>query len=268
VIGRRALPEEYVRFNTRWGSPGGLPEAAGASLGERLVAPKAEYGPFAYQLVSGTREFEYAWTYHAAQTFPGARVLDVGGGVGGLQFVFALEGCEVVNVDPMHEGADGWPSGHPSARFAIDIDTHDRVNQAFGTNVTIIPKLLQDADLTEESFDRVVCVSVIEHLPEKDAQEVMALIGRLLKPGGRFATTVDLFLDLKPFGVLTENFYGTNVDVAKLVAASGLELVEGDPRELFGFEEFDRDRIVEQLDDIMVSKRYPVVSQALVLQKA
>jgi SAM-dependent methyltransferase len=268
VIGRRALPEEYVKFNARWGAPGGLPAAASAPLGERLLQPKAEYGPFAYQLVSGTREFEYAWTFHEARTFPGARVLDVGGGVGGLQFVLALEGCDVVNVDPMHEGADGWPSGHPSARFAIDADTHDRVNAVFGTDVTLISKLVQDADLAEESFDRVVCVSVIEHLPEKDAREVMAHIGRLLKPGGLFATTIDLFLDLKPFGVLTENCYGTNVDVSSLVAASGLELVVGDQRELYGYPEFDRDRIVEQLDDVLVSKRYPVVSQALVLRKA
>ena len=265
MIGRRVMPDEYATFNARWGVPFGRPEASTASLVERLNRPKAEYGPFAFQLASGTRVFEYPWTFLTADVAPGHRVLDVGGCVGGLQFVFALSGCQVVNVDPLHEGADGWPSG--SARFAITPEVHDRINQAFGTDVQLIPKRLQDAALEESSFDRVVCVSVIEHLGDADARDAVAHIGRLLRPGGLFLTTIDLFLDLKPFGVLSQNGYGTNIDVAALIQASGLELVGGDRRELFGFPEFDRDRIVAQLDDILVAPRYPVVSQALVLRK-
>lgn len=265
MIGRRAMPDEYGEFNARWGVPFGRPEAGAASLVERLREPKAEYGPFAFQLASGTRTFEYPWTFLTADVAPGCRVLDVGGCVGGLQFVFALAGCRVVNVDPLHEGADGWPSG--SARFAISPEVHERINQALGTDVELIPKRLQDAGLADEAFDRVVCVSVIEHLDEADAHDAVAHIGRLLAPGGLFLTTIDLFLDLKPFGVLSRNGYGSNIDVAALVAASGLELVGGDPRELFGYDEFDRDRIVAQLDELLIAPRYPVVSQAIVLRK-
>jgi SAM-dependent methyltransferase len=259
------MPDEYATFNARWGVPFGLPEASTVSLVERLNRPRAEYGPFAFQLASGTRQFEYPWTFLTADVTPGCRVLDVGGCVGGLQFVLALAGCRVVNVDPLQESAAGWPSG--SSRFPITPEVHDRINQALGTDVTLIPKRLQDADLADASFDRVVCVSVIEHLGEAEARDTVAHIGRLLAPGGLFLTTIDLFLDLKPFGVLSRNGYGTNIDVAGLVRASGLELVGGDPRELFGFEEFDRDRIVAQLDELLVAPRYPVVAQTLVLRK-
>jgi SAM-dependent methyltransferase len=265
VIGRRKLPDGYVNFNQRWGAPHGRPAAGRVPLPDRLGEPRAEYGPFAFQIASGTRVFEYPWIYSMAGVTPGCRVLDAGGCVGGLQFVLAMQGCQVVNVDPFDEGGNGWPVG--SARHVVTPEHHERLNQLFRTDVQLITKRLQDADLPDGSFDRVVSVSVLEHLPQAEAQALVAQAGRLLAPGGLLLATVDLFLDLEPFGVLSSNCYGTNLDLAALVAGSGLELEFGDRRELFGFPEFDRDRIVAQLDDLLVAPRYPVVSQAIALRK-
>ena len=265
MIGRRVLPAKYVEFNESWGAPGGHPVAAPVRRDIRLAQPRAEYGPFAYQLASGTREFEYPWTFFAADTSPGTRVLDVGGCVGGLQFVFALEGCEVVNADPFDEDGAGWPSGRN--REPMTPELHARLNDLFGTDVRLVRSPVQDADLPDGSFDRAVCVSVLEHLGQARAESAAARIGQLLAPDGLFLTTIDLFLDLEPFGVLRRNLYGTNIDVAALVAASGLQLLSGDRRELFGFPEFDRDRLVSEVDDLLIAKHYPVVSQALVLRK-
>jgi len=263
VIGRQALPAEYQEFNGRWGAPFGLPAAMGAGLRQRHSNPLPEYGPFAFQIPSGTRIFEYPWSFFATKPGPGCRVLDVGGCVSGLQFVLALEGCQVVNVDPFEDGSEGWPLEYYSATPEL----HDRLNKVFGTDVELVTKRLQDASLAEGSFDRVVCISVLEHLAHVDGQDLVEYAGRLLAPGGLFVATIDLFLDVEPFGVLPRNSFGTNVDVAGLVANSGLELVEGDRRELYGFPEFDRDRVVAHLDELLISPRYPVVSQALVLQK-
>jgi 2-polyprenyl-3-methyl-5-hydroxy-6-metoxy-1,4-benzoquinol methylase len=263
VIGRRALPEKYEEFNTRWGVPFGLPPASGVQLKQRHDDPRAEYGPFAFQLHSGTRVFEYPWSYFAAATSPGCRVLDIGGCVGGLQFVFATEGCRVVNVDPFEEGSGGWPT----TRWPVGPDLHERLNQILGTDVELVRERVQDAGLAEGSFDRVTCLSVIEHLDQSDAEALVAHAGRLLAPGGLFVATIDLFLDLKPFGVLSRNCYGANVDVAALVASCGLELVAGDRRELFGFPEFDLDRIVAELDELLLSPTYPCLSQSVVLRK-
>jgi 2-polyprenyl-3-methyl-5-hydroxy-6-metoxy-1,4-benzoquinol methylase len=266
VIGRRVLPEKYLEFNRRWGAPDGLPEAAAVPRHLRLEQPRAEYGPFAYQIASSTRTFEYPWTFFAADAAPGARVLDVGGCVGGLQFVFALEGCEVVNADPFDEGGAGWPAGR--GREPMRPELHERLNTLLGTDVRLVRNRIEDADLPDGSFDRVVCVSVLEHLGQAAAEAAVARIGRLLAPGGLFVATVDLFLDLEPFGVLTSNLYGTNLEVAGLVASSGLELLSGDRRELFGFPEFDRDRVVAALPELAIARHYPVLSQALVLRRA
>jgi SAM-dependent methyltransferase len=264
VIGRRALPEAFVEFNSTWGVPFGKPAAIAVSLRQRHQAPTADYGPFAFQVPSGTRIFEYPWCVSALDTFPGCRVLDVGGCVSGLQFVLAQQGCRVVNVDPFEDGTDGWPMDY----YTVTPELHERLNEAFGTGVELVTKRLADAGLAAGSFDRVLCLSVLEHLPQNEGQELLAAAGRLLAPGGLLVATIDLFLDVEPFGVLKRNGFGTNVDVAALVAHSGLHLVGGDPRELHGFAEFDPDSIVAHLDELLLPKTYPVLTQALVLRKA
>jgi SAM-dependent methyltransferase len=265
VIGRRALPDKYVEFNRRWGAPSGLPAAHAVPLSRRLREQRAEFGPFAFQLSGGTRAFEYPWVFYAADTSPGSRVLDVGGCVGGLQFVFALEGCRVVNVDPFEEDSAGWPVAR--AAEPVESGLHQRLNALFDTDVELVRGRIQDADLPDGSFDRAVSVSVLEHLGQADAEAAVARVGHLLTPGGLFVATIDLFLDLEPFGVLPCNGYGTNLDVSALIASSGLELLSGDRRELLGFAEFDRDRIVALLGELLIAAKYPVVSQAIVLRK-
>jgi hypothetical protein len=67
--------------------------------------------------------------------------------------------------------------------------------------------------------------------------------------------------------VLDRNGYGTNIDIARLLDGLGLELVQGERSELFGFPEFDRDRLVELLPELYMSPSYPLVSQAMILRK-
>jgi SAM-dependent methyltransferase len=263
VIGRRALPASQVEWNERWGAPFGTPAADGVLLHRRQSEPDAAYGPFAFQLFSGTRVFEYPWAYFAAAAGPGCRVLDVGGGMSGLQFVFASEGCRVVNVDPCETESGGWPT----TRWQLPPGLHDRLNALFGTDVTLVERRLQDAGLDEGSFDRAVCLSVIEHLDPADGRDLLETMVRLLVPGGLLVATIDLFLDLKPFGVLDRNKYGTNVDVYRLLDGLDTDLVAGDPRELYGFPSFDRDRVVRLLPELLLSPDYPCLSQAVVLRR-
>jgi SAM-dependent methyltransferase len=263
MLGRLRMPQEYQDFNTKWGAPFGYPAATPVLLKQRHERPDPAYGPFAYQLHSGTRTFEYPWAYHAARTSPGTRVLDVGGCVGGLQYVFALEGCAVTNADPCDNESGGWPQ----TRWPVGPDLHEQLNETFGTNVRLVQKRVQEADLPAGSFDRAISLSVIEHLAPADARDMVEHILSLLVPGGLLVATVDLFLDLKPFGVLNRNCFGTNIDLCRLIDGLDADLVEGDRRELFGFPEFDVDRLVAQIDDLYLSPTYPCLTQALVLRK-
>ncbi|GAB2953725.1 class I SAM-dependent methyltransferase [Nonomuraea fastidiosa] len=269
MIGRSPLPPEYAEWNARWGAPYGRPAAQEWEVADRLrcldeIDPDA-FGPFAFQLTSDTRVFEYPWAYHALRPEPGMRVLDIGAGLSGLQFVLAMQGCSVTNVDPSAKNGE-W-GALSAAMWGLTPENHRRIGDAFGVEVRLIPETVQDAGLPPESFDRVLCLSVLEHLDQAEARAVLESAAALLAPGGLVLLTVDLFFDVRPFGVLPANSYGSNLDIYACVRDLGLELVQGEPRELLGFPQYDVSHVVSLVPDLLISPRYPCASQALVLTK-
>ena len=257
------IPPEFVSWNERWGSPLGREFPAETLLPQRVVRrldrlrPRRR-GPFAFQSNNSTRAFEYPWAYSRIAPYRGMRVVDVGGSNAGLQFVLASEGVEVTNVDPGEESEGlGWP---------VDDTSVERLNRVFGTDVKLINSTLQDAGLPADHFDVVYSISTIEHIPAMEISPLMSEIRRILRPGGRAVMTVDLFFDIEPFSRRTSNRWGTNIDVAELVRASGMELVEGDPADLLGFPEFDPPAVLGRLENLLVGS-YPAGAQCFVLQR-
>src|SRR5207237_5096475 len=109
----------------------------------------------------------------------------------GSQFVLDRCGCNVVNVHPGMEARSlDWP---------VDAKRMARLNSAFGTSVTLHNCFLHEAPLEPGSFDRIFSISVLEHIPAEELPEIMKCAYRLLKPGGFFVITLDLFLNLRPF---------------------------------------------------------------------
>jgi 2-polyprenyl-3-methyl-5-hydroxy-6-metoxy-1,4-benzoquinol methylase len=261
MIGRRLLPDAYLAWNDRWGAPGGY-SSTGRRLAQRLLPesfrPRLS-GPFGFQPYNNrTRRFEYPWAYHAAEVQPGQRAVDLGGSLGGLQFVLAKAGLKVTNVDPGEAAPRGWP---------IDARSINALNRAFKTDVELRQCFLADADLESDACDRVFCISVLEHVDEETVPSIVAEVARILRPGGKFILTVDLFLDLSPFTDRETNVHGRNMDIGALVDASGLRLEQGDPAELYGFPEFDPKRVQSELNDYLFGDVAPCVAQALVLRK-
>lgn len=218
-------------------------------------------GPFVRQPNSSTREFEFPWAFFEIGPGPGQRVLEIGGGLSGLQFVLAAEGAAVVNVDPLRPY--GSESYGPEAR-----SFHQELNRLWGTSVTLVPTTVEGAGLGAESFDVVACISTLEHLPRDEVRSVLGQTLRVLVPGGRLVVSVDLFLNLTPFSSRLENEWGTNVSVEWLVGQSGLELDKGRPDELYGFPDFDPRAILGALESYAISTAYPQLAQVLTLRKA
>jgi Methyltransferase domain len=274
MIGRKELPAAYTEWNEKWGAPFGFLgnrdfRAGREPDGSLRLADSdpgsPEVGPFGFQPNSSTRIYEYPWAFFAADLEPGMRTLDIGGGISGFQFVLAQQGCAVTNVDPTAR-AD-YNTWSDSGSVVLSPERHALLNRVFNTDVRLVAERIQDADLEPDSFDRMFCLSVIEHVEPDEAVRMLTTAATLLRPGGRALLTIDLFLDLRPFGVLTRNRWGTNIDVGALVKDSGLTLVYGDPRELLGMREFDFDRVVRLLPELLISASYPVLTQTLILEK-
>jgi SAM-dependent methyltransferase len=203
---------------------------------------------------------EYPWAYFFGQTSVGMRVIDVGGGLSGLQFVLSREGCRVTNVDPGTDPHQAWQGSS---------EDHARLNWAFGTDVELILERMEDYDAESSSADRVFCISVIEHMDNESAVATLKNIGRLLRPGGLCIMTVDLCLDIHPFTKVMENEIGVNKNIASLVSSSRLELAFGYREEPFGFNDFCADYIKRKVSEFLVGDFHiPVVAQLFMLRNA
>ena len=254
------MPWRYHLWNLRWGAPSGRLIRAAISREQRASRWAARLvGCFAFQGNNTTRAFEYPWAFEALHVTPGLRVLEIGGGLSGFQFVLDKSGCKVVNVDPGQEfHTSGWP---------LTVETVSRINRVLGTRVELKRCLLAEADLPSASFDRVVSISVFEHVPEPALESIFREVRRVLRPGGILVLTIDLFLNVVPFTAASANEYGHNVSVKWLVDASGLEMIHGSPEELYGYPQFRRDDIDKYRKRFLVG-RYPAMVQTVVLRKS
>ena len=260
MLAPKVLPEDFARWNRTWNAP----------YGRRIKVPTrfkhAKFtirhrGPFAWQPNSTTRAFEYPWAYQQI-TKHGShlKVVEIGGGLSGLQFVLARDGHHVTNVDPgLAAKGRGW---------RLDPQFHRRLCESFGANVELAPTTLDNAGIPEGTVDIVLSVSVLEHLTDDEIDEVVARVSRLLKAGGLLVLTIDLFLDVAPFCSSERNKWGRNVDVHSLLQRGGLELKFGNPSELAGFPEFSPELIMRRLSEFMMGVAYPVLTQCVVAGKA
>jgi 2-polyprenyl-3-methyl-5-hydroxy-6-metoxy-1,4-benzoquinol methylase len=267
MLAPRLLPPAFADWNARWHAPNGRSSPIAARVRSRpwlrRRAMAMRYlGPFAYQPNNSTRQFEYPWAYseiaeHCAATGGRAlRVVDIGGSLGGLQWVLARDGHDVVNVDPGLEARGvGWD---------VNAASHDALSHAFRAPVRLIPSTLANANLEAESADVLLSVSTLEHFAPSDLAEFATHAARILRPDGIAVLTIDLFLDVRPFAPADHNEYGTNVDVHALLAHSGLTLHEGRRTELFGFPEFSAPVVLEHLSSYLIGVQYPALAQCLV----
>ena len=268
MLARRELPDDYRRWNDTWGAPHGRHQVA-FNLLSRVPAPtrrtilrnqhvQRDRGPFAFQPNTSTRSVEYPWAYFQLAALGGGRILEIGGALSGLQFVLAKAGNEVHNVDPFFDYGVGDYDVDP-------VVEHARLNEVFGTSVTLHRSTLPEADLTG-TFAAAVCVSTIEHLSSEDIEATLDAVKRSLAPGGLLVLTVDLFLNLAPFCSRRSNVWGSNASIARIEEILGYEMVSGDRTELFGYPEFSTDAVQCRLDEFAIGVSYPQMAQLVTFQ--
>lgn len=128
------------------------------------------------------RMWEYPFAILSAELQQGMVCADIGCGM--TPFTVYLKDnakCEVVAVDPEVFDAGIRYKGHG-------------VSQEFArkTGLEVVQCAMEATPLASDTFDRVFCVSVIEHLPSEVARRGVQEMARILKPGGRLIITVDV----------------------------------------------------------------------------
>ena len=260
MLAPAAIPPLFMQWNFQNGAPFGMHRRERRYL-QRLLLPhiiERRRGPFQYQFNNTSRTFEYPWSFFSGGIRPGLDVLEIGGGLSGFQFALSRARCRVTNVDPgMELGPIKWAVDGPSMR---------RLNKLYATDVVLRNTVIEDADLPGNAFDVVFSISVLEHLGEKAIHSAMREAYRVLRPGGKFVMTVDLFLNVNPFSRMRANQYGTNIDLRAAIGAAPFVLETGDRSQLHGFTEFDHLCIQARLEQFLIGS-YPTLTQCVVLRK-
>jgi SAM-dependent methyltransferase len=254
MLARRELPSRFREWNEKWGAPFGHGRADARALpGNRDPATLlSEFGPFALQPCTTTRMYEYPWVYHQLSGGAIGSVVEVGGGLSGLQFVLSAEGAHVLNVDPGGAG------------YTVESAALEAANALFRTNVDLRPTTLAGAQIADSSVDAVISVSTLEHLDPVEVESVLLEARRILRPGGRLVLTVDLFLNLAPFTDRVVNQFGRNLPVWRLLHEAGYRVERGRPEELLGGPGFDHRAVLADLEDYLIGDTYPVLAQLVV----
>ncbi len=172
-----------------------MPDSKGSSENKKIDAYGATYGNFAEQIYTEIRREAFgddigqnSWlTSNEQDQFiswlklnPESHVLDVGCGAGGPTLRLArLSGSNVLGID---REAKGIKAATVSASTQ-GLSTHARFQVCDASQPLSFPG---------ESFDAVVCVDAIIHLPKRD--KVLAEWARVLKPSGMVLFTDALIL--------------------------------------------------------------------------
>jgi SAM-dependent methyltransferase len=158
-----------------------------------------------------SRFFEYPWVLENGNFSPNQCVLDAAGGDAPLQYFLASKGICVVNVDIQ-----------PPKRPPL-----------WDCKVKRIEGDLRKLSDRDGTFDRVICLSVLEHI--ENPIEIVHELWRVLLPGGRLLITMDVADHVRHNHTIGHN------EAKEIVSLFGLTL----PNELPGtlmqfFPELDR----------------------------
>lgn len=152
-----------------------------------------------------SRAWEYPWAVHAAEFDRPARILDVGGGGSPFAPWLALQGHEAHVVDPsLDQGRSFvWDPARSAFRNLRTLAKQGAFRLAGVRTLWGLPGggerrvsyYARSADrlgFPDGHFDRVFCLSVIEHVPHDLWPASMRELARVVRPGGRLVMTMDM----------------------------------------------------------------------------
>ena len=161
-----------------------------------------------------SRCFEYTQAYKAISTLHGGRVLDVGSYRSPFPIFLAQEGYTPTSIDLT-------PSVAKQLLWSRRVLRGDAALTASVADGTRLP-------LSDGSFDAVVCISTIEHLPNGGESRMMREIGRVLKLGGLCFVSVPYATTARVghWGRWFQQWFDLFGAEQHLIHPSGLNLIE------------------------------------------
>lgn len=199
-------------------------------------------GIFPGSEIYGSRLWEYPFAILAADLTPGMTCADVGCGRTPFTVYLAQQpNIHVTGFDP-----DFFSEGERHSTFGVSSDFKR------STGLDIRTCSMTHLDAPDNHFDRVFCLSVIEHLEAPVARAGMREMARVLKPGGRLIVTVDVAIHdtlspVDPMALIWESglLIAGNVNLNWPTKRFGIGYHGGRPADVFGLVLEKSDAVVD-----------------------
>ena len=143
------------------------------------------------------KHWDNPWALSNAHLKDGMKILDCGSGRGALQFYLASKGLDVYSVDISNNRSRliknmQRQSKKIGIRYSISPNTvHRKLNKKYKVNVKFKQESADALSFPDNVFDRIFCISVLEHMENKVIDKSMKEMERVLKPGGLLLLTFD-----------------------------------------------------------------------------
>lgn len=183
-----------------------------------------------YPQFYASRLWEYPWAILESDLKPGMKCADVGCGESPFTvYLKEIVGCDITGFDcDIHREQNKDNFG---------------VSELFlkNTGLNIIKSSVDDIDSVDNAFDRVYCISVIEHIKNCGVRaKGMREISRILTPGGLAIITVDVNLMMRlsnPLELIWESGLTLHGEVDLIMPEQRLGIFcDGkQPADVFGF---------------------------------
>jgi len=145
-----------------------------------------------------SRKWEYPWAVLNADLQAGMRVLDVGSGGSPFPVYLAMSGFECYAADPYLDQGRHMKSWRRRFLSFLRIANAwglppgaDKGNKRLAL-VRYYSEIIQELSLPEGFFDRVFCISVMEHIPKSEWPLCIKQLAKVVRHGGRLLLTLDM----------------------------------------------------------------------------
>ncbi|MFC1573852.1 class I SAM-dependent methyltransferase [Candidatus Latescibacterota bacterium] len=209
------------------------------------------------------KHWDNPWAISNAGLRKGMKILDCGSGRGVLQFYLASKGLDVYSIDVSHNRSKLFKKiqrffGRMGITYSIDpYRVHKKLNKKYHVNVKFKHESAEAISFPDNFFDRIFCISVIEHMEDETIANSMKEMERVLKPGGLLLLTFDYHPVEDTIIGFTERDFRE-----KVLGKSGLVIANNEP-------DFTVDNWKSHIRDIntFFRKKNPNTSYGVVLEK-
>lgn len=243
LLSRNRIGRKDLQFETRYENSYALISEKTLENFQRVMRAMMSYlgaGP-----IGPNKYWEYPWIMANLRLEEGMKVLDAGCGTAALQYVLSHAGVKMHGIDPNEDV--GW--------HGIDRS----LAQRFGCDIEYRREGIENISYSDNTFDRVVCASVIEHCRARSVEHeamtpqteedralqrrMMEEMVRVLKPGGVLVLTTDLNIPR------SNSLLEANVNVQNLISTPGVETVGSRcPEKFYGEEGFSVEAVIKNGD--------------------